>query len=142
MPPIAIASARKAHERTASSEPIVRRGRPLNTRRMPSVAQLLATTGTIESLAAMREHMLEGVASGSMKPSAKTFVDWEAAIWVRVFQLMALRPRRAPYIYNVTLLWPKPPGLQEALWAQMEIVTRPLPSEAAMLEILGTPIQR
>jgi hypothetical protein len=107
----------------------------------PSVEALLATTGTIESLDAMRRAIAEGLASGEIDPAPKTLERWTTALFTRVLELMALQPRQAPYIYNVTLGWPKPAGLQEALAEQVRLVTAPLPSEAELLRIRGTPIE-
>ncbi len=92
----------------------------------PPILAMLETTGTIESLAEMRSAIEDGVRSGEIGAAEKTVLAWRDAIWVRVLELMALQPGNAPYIYNVTLCWPKPPGLQEALWAQVQLVTETL----------------
>ena len=70
--------------------------RTLTTYKRPSIAVLLATTGTIESLAAMRVEMLRALATGEIAPSEKTVREWHEAIWVRVIELIALPHRRGP----------------------------------------------
>lgn len=126
MSPIAAASFRESDGR-----PVKGSGRRVNgLGARPSVWLLLSTTGTIESLAAMRAEIVAGVASGEITPDAKTLLRWNEALWTRVLELMALQPRNAPFIVNLTLPWPKPPGLQEALEAQMKLVTASLPPDA------------
>jgi len=124
MSPIALASAQRSVGRAVKGS-----GRRINAvRRRPSILELLATTGTIESLREMRTTIEAAAASGEITPSEKTCLEWRDAIWVRVFELMALQPHRACYIYNVVLTWPKPFGLQAALEAQLKFVTAGLPA--------------
>lgn len=123
MSPIAIASARASIDQTVKGT-----GRRINAIvRHPPIFDLLSTTGTIESLAAMRAQIIASIETGEIAPSRKTQERWSEAIWVRVLELMALQPRQAPYIYNVTLRWPKPAALQAALEAQMQLVTAAVP---------------
>jgi len=126
--PIAVQSYTDARKRAAQGDRIKGSGRKLNAaRRRPSILELLETTGTIESLAQMRTEILGAVECGEISASEKTLADWRDAIWVRVLELMALQPANAPYIFNVTCRWDKPPGLEEALRAQVQLVTQPLP---------------
>lgn len=126
--PIAVRSYTDARKRASAGELVKGSGRKLNAaRRRPSILELLETTGTIESLAQMRAEILGAVESGEISASEKTLADWRDAIWVRVLELMALQPANAPYIFNVTCRWAKPPGLEEALRAQVQLVTQNLP---------------
>lgn len=103
--------------------------RKLTTYTRPSILQLLATTGTIDSLAKMRAEILASVASGEIAPRPRTLLAWNEAIWVRVLELMARQPAQAPYIYNLTLAWPKPDALARALEAQLRLVLAEAPTE-------------
>lgn len=96
----------------------------------PSIRDLFATTGTIESLAEMRAEMLRALAAGEIAPSDKTLLEWHEAIWVRVAELMTLRPREAAFIFNLTLRWPKPPGLEDGLRQAVAELMAPLPTPA------------
>lgn len=106
-------------------------------KRNPSIRDLFASTGTIESLAAMRAEMLRALGAGEIQPSEKTLREWQEAMWLRVFELMANEPRSAPYIYNVTLRWEKPAKLAAALDRWMQDVTAPVMSDGAILRMRG-----
>lgn len=98
------------------------------TLRRPSVLELISTTGTIESLAAMRATLIEAIRAGEINAEVKTIARWNEAIWVRVLELMALQPTLAMAIYQTVAPWPKPEGLTVALAAQLDLVTAPRPA--------------
>ena len=115
--------------------------RTLTTYKRPSIAVLLATTGTIESLAAMRVEMLRALATGEIAPSEKTVREWHEAIWVRVIELMQRCPRQAAYIFNTTLTWDKPAGLEDGLRGIMAQLLSACPSDAAAQQAQGISIE-
>lgn len=97
--------------------------RVLTTWRRPSIEQMLATAGTIEGLANMREEILRSTAAGELQASPKTLRRWEEALWVRVLELMARHHDRAQAIFDAVAEWPRPPRLAEALQAQLTLCT-------------------
>lgn len=133
MSPIAIQSLHDSSGRAVKGS-----GRRMNgVGRRPSILELIETTGSIESLAEMRATIEEAVRVGEIRPSEKVLLSWRDAIWVCVFELMALRPDLAPYIFNVVLRWPKPDGLTEALRVQVELVTASVSSPAKRAGVAG-----
>jgi hypothetical protein len=106
-----------------------------------SIAELLASAPSIEALAALRRGIAEMEACGALAPTRRTRLVWIERMWVRVIELMRENPRSAPYIYSVTLRWPKPDGFQRFLWTQMEELVRPLPTYAEELKAQGIVIE-
>lgn len=106
-------------------------GRKLNAaQRPPSVAQLLAAAPTFEDLAELRRRIFVVHQNGLLAATPKTLRTWEERLWVRVIELMRAEPTRAPFIFNATLRWTKPVGLQQALDREMQRLVAPLTAEA------------
>lgn len=117
--------------------------RKLTTYTQPSIAERLATAPTIEDLSRLWGALGRRVAAGQIDADEKTMQRWVAACWLRVEELIAnaQTPGEACYVFNVTLRWPKPAGVERRLRSDLERVVRALPSDAERLKAQGVVIQ-
>lgn len=102
--------------------------------RLPSIADCLAAAPSIDALAAMRDRLAEMARSGDLELDARTRRRWNGTLWVRVLELIQApdAPDCPSYVHNVTLRWPKPDGLGEAIVAAVraKAATMPVPAAA------------
>ena len=125
--------------------------RKLTTYKNPSIAEQLSACETILQLATWRVRLQEAYQSGALQPARKTVLEWQQRLWERVFFLVATAatPGDACFIYNVTLRWQKPAGMQEALWHVLSTRVAQLPDDVerfarqgVTIEGISTPAQR
>lgn len=109
----------------------------------PSISDRLAAVTTIEQLAAWRVALQEAYQSGQLKPSEKTVRTWHERLWEKVFALIATAPTpsAACFVYNVTLRWLKPEGMQEQLWRLLSARVAQLPNDVERLAHQGVTIE-
>lgn len=117
--------------------------RVLTTYKNPSIADRLAAVTTIEQLAAWRVALQEAYQNGQLKPSEKTVRTWHERLWEKVFALIAAAPTpsAACFVYNVTLRWLKPEGMQENLWRLLSARVAQLPNDVERLAHQGVTIE-
>lgn len=111
--------------------------RKLTTYRRPSIANLISIAPDINQLAQLREGMAVMFRAGELAPSEDTRREWHARLWARVLELMQTQPEHASYIYNVTLGWPKPAGLEAVIEEVSRRASASIPSPAERLRAQG-----
>ena len=118
--------------------------RTLTTYKRPSLAVMLASAPTIQHLAAYREEMGRLFKAGMLAPAEKTRLAWIETLWVRVAELIAAAytPEHAVLIYNTTLTWQKPAGVEEMIEAIFERRVAALPSAAERFALMGVEVVR
>lgn len=107
----------------------------------PPVARLIREAPDVETLEVIRHEIFAIYLMGKLKASPRSMRVWETELWARVIELMRQQPRRAPFIFTVTLGWSKPHELHLELEKLMREVTAPLPSDAELLRAQGITIQ-
>lgn len=111
--------------------------RKLTTYRQPSISDRLAAARDIRQLAAIWHSLGRIAREGKVDADRKTVDRWIEACWVRVGELIvnARTPSEACYVFNATLRWRKPVGVEQALRATLHRTVRAMPNDVERRQI-------